>query len=65
MYSKDDNGQSIFNYLERMIVAECSQPAVNVLLKDVYSSISLIDLWSWYYLAAVLIHFIIDFYPSN
>ena len=48
-----------------MILAECSQPAVNILFTDIYQSILYVDTWIYYYLAAITIHFIIDFYPSG
>ena len=46
-------------------MAECSQPSVNILVEEIHKSILYVDAWIYYYLAAILFQFIIDFYPSS
>jgi hypothetical protein len=63
--TEDIDGNSIFLYVERIKMLECSQQSINNIVDDFYNSILMVYYWVYFYCIAVFINFIIDFVALN
>ena len=62
LHIKNEDGDSLYNQLERIMIVECSEGAINQYIQNEFKAIELIHYWIWIFVYIFLVGLYIDFF---